>query len=478
MRTIRVSAGASVVRVCAVLLVCGAASQVPLATVSAATVEAPLTARVEHPSDDGGHEHPEHEGKDAHADHAASRSGSQQHNHDDHEQSQADEHGHLDPDEPEHGKHDHETDTDHAEHDETRRDEHGHGESGGHDHAHAEEESGEVRLRPEQLHTLGIRTERLEPRALGETLRAPGEVRLNAYASAQIAPRVDAQVIRRHARLGEHVELGQPMVTLSSVEMAEAQGNLVFAEREWLRVRQLDKTLVSDSRHLEALVTRQQARARVIAYGMTPDQVDELLQRGATRADGTFVLLAPQAGTVVSDEFVLGEVIEAGRTLFAVTDESVRWVQARMPPADAARATIHNPVRVSSGEEWLVGRVIQIHHQIDEETRTQALRVEVPDPKHQLHPGVFVDVEVHTGQGQSVMALPETAVVRSPDGDWQVFVAGDEPGAFMPKAVRVIRSTGGLAVIEGLSPGTEVVTHGAFFLASELAKGGFDPHNH
>ena len=76
------------------------------------------------------------------------------------------------------------------------------------------------------------------------------------------------------------------------------------------------------------------------------------------------------------------------------------------------------------------------------------------------------------------MALPETAVVRSPDGDWQVFVAGDEPGAFMPKAVRVIRSTGGLAVIEGLSPGTEVVTHGAFFLASELAKGGFDPHNH
>ena len=69
-------------------------------------------------------------------------------------------------------------------------------------------------------------------------------------------------------------------------------------------------------------------------------------------------------------------------------------------------------------------------------------------------------------------------MVRGPDGDWQVFVAGDEPGAFAPKKVRLVRSTGGLAVIEGLVPGTEVVVNGAFFLASELAKGGFDPHNH
>jgi cobalt-zinc-cadmium efflux system membrane fusion protein len=41
-----------------------------------------------------------------------------------------------------------------------------------------------------------------------------------------------------------------------------------------------------------------------------------------------------------------------------------------------------------------------------------------------------------------------------------------------------VRTAGGLAVIEGLAPGTQVVTQGAFFLQSELAKGGFDPHNH
>jgi len=32
--------------------------------------------------------------------------------------------------------------------------------------------------------------------------------------------------------------------------------------------------------------------------------------------------------------------------------------------------------------------------------------------------------------------------------------------------------------IIGITPNTRVVTKGAFFVASEIAKGGFDPHNH
>ena len=76
-----------------------------------------------------------------------------------------------------------------------------------------------------------------------------------------------------------------------------------------------------------------------------------------------------------------------------------------------------------------------------------------------------------------MLALPEAAVLRGPDGDWQVFIADGED-AFRPVEVEVLSTTGGLTVIEGLPAGTRVVTRGAFFLQSELAKGGFDPHNH
>ena len=120
----------------------------------------------------------------------------------------------------------------------------------------------------------------------------------------------------------------------------------------------------------------------------------------------------------------------------------------------------------------------QIHHLLDETTRTQAVRIEVPDPGHRLHPGVFVDASIMVGEGDPVLAVPESAVLRGPDGDWLVFVAVDEEGAYAPAEVDVLRTRGGLTVIEGLPPETRVVTQGAFFLQSELAKGGFDPHNH
>jgi RND family efflux transporter MFP subunit len=363
--------------------------------------------------------------------------------HDDHEHAEAAEHHGMEPD----------------------------GEGGHEDHE-------AVHLSPAQRETLGIEIQRLRSRTLGDALNTPGEVRLNAYATAQVTPRIAAQVLARHARLGETVAEGQPLVTLSSVDMAQAQGELLVAEREWRRVRRLGEKVVSERRYLEARVARQQARARVRAYGMQDGQVDGLLRGDTEQADGSFQLLAPQAGTVIRDAFIQGELVEPGRVLFEITDEHLRWVEARMPPGDATRVEVGDRARIRYHAAWLEGRVVQIHHTVDEATRTQGVRIEVPDPEHRLHPGVFVDVSVLIGAGEPVLALPESAVLRGPDGDWLVFVAGDEPGAFAPEAVELVRSAAGLAVIRGLPAGTEVVTRGAFFLQSELAKSGFDVHQH
>ena len=253
---------------------------------------------------------------------------------------------------------------------------------------------------------------------------------------------------------------------------------MVVTEREWQRLHKLRERFVSESNYLEASVARQTARSRALAYGMTPAQVDGLLQATFEHTDGTFDLLAQRSGTVIRDAFVLGEFVQPGRVLFEITDESVRWVEARMPPEEAARVSVGDRARIGYRDFWLDGRVTQIHHLLDETTRTQAVRTEVPDPDHRLHPGVFVDVEIFIGAADAVLALPEAAVLRSPDGHWQVFVAEGTEGTYRAVEVELRRTTGGLAVIEGLAPDTQVVTQGAFFLQSELAKSGFDPHQH
>jgi RND family efflux transporter MFP subunit len=344
---------------------------------------------------------------------------------------------------------------------------------------HGEEhEEGGVRLTSEQREVARIVSEPLQARDITLEIRAPGEIQLNAYATTLVAPRITAQVMERHARLGDEVEHGQPLVTLSSVEMAQAQGDLLVAEREWLRVKKLGREVVSEQRYTEARVGHEQARAQVRAYGMTEAEIERLLTTGkAELADGRFRLLAPQDGTVIRDDFIVGELVEPGRVLFEISDESVLWVEARLTPDAAARIRVNARATMVVGGRRVEGRVTQVHHALDEDTRTLGVRIEIPNPDDRLHPGLFVEVRIEGTTFEGVLAVPSDAVLRSPDGDWQVFVE-HHPGEFEPREVEVMRTTAKLTVIGGLEPGTRVVTRGAFFLQSELAKSGFEIHNH
>ncbi|HET9679850.1 MAG TPA: efflux RND transporter periplasmic adaptor subunit, partial [Gammaproteobacteria bacterium] len=128
---------------------------------------------------------------------------------------------------------------------------------------HAEEEAG-LTLDAAAREQAGIATAQVETRPLREIIQVPGEVTMNAYRSTKITPRISAQIIARHATLGDVVEKGAPLVTLSSVEMAEAQGALFLAQQEWQRVQSLGRDVVSESRYIEAQVAYQQAYARLL----------------------------------------------------------------------------------------------------------------------------------------------------------------------------------------------------------------------
>ncbi len=315
----------------------------------------------------------------------------------------------------------------------------------------------------------GIETVRVDQRALADAITAPGEVRMNVYASAQVTPRISAQIVGRHARLGETVAAEQPLVTLSSVVMAEAQGALIESDQEWNRVRNLGRKIVSDKRYVAAQVARQRAYATVRAYGMTEKQIERLLNGKGARATGEFELLSPQAGTVIRDDFVIGEVVEPGRVLYEVSDESTLWVEARLRPEHAANVRVESSARVSrDGRLWLDGKVVQLHHRLDERTRTQGVRIEVANRSDELHPGEYVDVAVRTAATRVRIAVPENSVLLMQGSPTVFKLEGDE---LHPQPVEIGESSGGWTEIEaGLVAGDEVVSQGAFLLKSLTLK--------
>ena len=357
----------------------------------------------------------------------------------------------------------------------------GHDEHGSEEAGHGDEhnEEGVVKLSPKQMKMANVQVTEIQLRTIPEVLRAPGEVKFNAYKTVKITPRIAAQVVGRSVKLGDEVKKGQRLLTLSSVEMAEAQGEYLVAHREWLRVKKLGRKVVSERRYTEAKVNWELARGRIQAYGMTLAQIDQLQKnKEAILANGIFHLLAPQAGRVLHDNFIVGERVEAGQELMVIADESLMWVEAQVRPNLAGKIKLGSAVQIVINNEKLPAKVSQINHTLNETTRTLAVRIEVPNKNDRLHPGMFVSAQIEITDEVRALAVPEAAVLRSPDGDWQVLIEGDEEGEFKAHEVELDRVTGGQAVISGIKPGTRVVTQGAFFVQSELAKSGFEVHNH
>ena len=333
---------------------------------------------------------------------------------------------------------------------------------------HGDEEDGVVALSREERIDAGIEIARAEMRTLRTTVVLPAEVVVNGYRSARVTPRIPAVVETRHVRLGDVVTSGQPLARLSSVAMAEAAGELILAAYEWRLVRELGSEAVSGRRYAEARTAQRKAMAKVIAYGLTEDQALELAGSDDIGAfAGQFDLLAPRAGTVFSDDFVIGERVEPGRVLVEIVDESTVWVEARA--AELPDVTRHDAAVVVTGDgRRIAGQVVQHHHRLDEATRTRALRIEVENVDDALHPGQFVGVELETGVADPVLAVPRSAVTML-DGRESVFrIEGDE---FHPVPITTGRGPDDWAVVRaGLEPGDMVASAGVFHLKSLLLK--------
>jgi len=310
-------------------------------------------------------------------------------------------------------------------------------------------------------------------------INAPGEVKFNSYKTASITPRISAQVVDRHVMLGEVIKKGQPVITLSSVEMAEAQGDLLVVDREWKRVKKLGKKVVSARRYTEAKVKWELSKGRVKAYGMTTRQIESLIaSEDFSSANGRFDLVASSDGTVLKENYILGQLAEPGQELMRITDEASLWVIANVSPALAYEIKVGNIASVKFNARVFPAKVAQINHSLDETTRTTGIRLLVENMDDALHPGMFVNTQIETTNHSKALVVPEAAVLRSPDGDWQVLVEQDEAGEFKGVEIELVRVSDGKAIISGIKPGTSVVVEGAFFVQSELAKSGFEIHNH
>ncbi|WP_232824671.1 efflux RND transporter periplasmic adaptor subunit [Algibacillus agarilyticus] len=333
-----------------------------------------------------------------------------------------------------------------------------------------------ITLSPKKMSLANINVESITPSFQYSAVYAPGEVKVNGYKSYVVSPRTESVIISRYAALGDSVEKGQKLVTLFSEAVSQAQADYLIAATEWYRVKRLGNKTVSESRLLQAETTYSAAYGKLIALGLTEQAINDISNKDI-KAFGQYTLVAQREGVVLQDDFIQGQRLNAGDTVMLLADEKQLWVEAKVSPNKPLELSVNSPAMVSFDGQEYRAKVIQEGHTIDPQTRTRIIRLSVDNSNHKLHSGMFVKVYFQFTTQQKVMAVPEDALLRSADGDWVVFVE-DHPGEFQAVEVELGRSLGDYREIIGIESGTRIVTQGAFFVASEIAKGGFDPHNH
>lgn len=339
---------------------------------------------------------------------------------------------------------------------------------------------GAITFLKEQQWEGGFGTEVVEQRRLRASvyatarLRPPGNQTASVRAPSEGVvhphddrfPAVGSQV-REGERLGTlRARLGQgvDMASLQSeVEQAQARARLARENLKRLRGLFDDGAVAAHRVHEAETESRvanaalKSARARLDAY------------TGGDQSAGV-PLIAPISGRLIAINTSPGEFVTSEQLLLQIAaDSGTRWLEARIPEADAHRLRQPSGAWFTEGGERKVltvgdnARLVTTGGVIDPVSRTVPVIFEFEDAEVTPLLGRGIDAQVYTGETVQAIAVPRSAIID--DGGQPVVYVQTGGESFTRRPVQLgMRGVDYIAVAAGLKAGERVVHHGAYQL--------------
>lgn len=313
---------------------------------------------------------------------------------------------------------------------------------------------GSIQIDPARLQRAGVRTAPAGQRVIAQEIQATGIVAFDETRFAVVAPRMEGWVERVHVGAsGLAVKAGEPLIDIYGPELVQLQDEHRLAREATAAPETVATFAESTLKRLQNL-------------GIAPAQIREI---AAGRYHRTLSLSSPISGVVVKKNVVLGQRFMPGDQLYEIADISSVWVVAKVFEHDlpAVRTGVVVRINVTAlPERSYKGKVSFVAPQIDPETRTADVRVNVTNDEGVLRADMFATVTIPTAAPVSVVAVPTSAIIDS--GTRQVVLVAKGSGRFEPRQVTPgARSEGYTAIREGLKEGEGVVVEAAFLIDAE-----------
>lgn len=305
-----------------------------------------------------------------------------------------------------------------------------------------------------------------------------------ALAALKIANAELEEHHKHHERTAKLLEIGavsREEYEMATTKLKTADANVVEAKNRYERaVKVAEINPVSRGEFEQAALKRQTAesdlataRQRLLLLGLSPQKVNSL--RFPSQITSEIALTAPVSGTITKRMVNQGEVVEANKELMRVTNLSNVWAIAQVYEKDLAMLRTGSGASVTTDAypgKLFRGHVTYIDPNINQETRTTQVRIELDNPGQVLKVGMYVNVAFGSmGNAERTMPTIPASAVQNINDKQIVFVATGKPNVFTIKPVRLgTENKGAFPILEGLNVGDRVVTEGSFLLRAELLK--------
>ena len=295
------------------------------------------------------------------------------------------------------------------------------------------------------------------------TNELPG--RLHAYRTAQVRARVEGVVEKRMFEEGSDVKAGQPLYQIDvgnyRSNYEAAQTDLSLAKQNLERAKQLlEAKVVSQQEYDQTEARFKQAEA---AYSKAREDWDNT--RVPAPISGRIGLSMVTEGALVGrGEATLLATIEQTDKLyvnFSQTESDIMRLQKAVKSGALKRSASTSIELVLEDDSIypLPGKLLFTNMAADPSTGSVTMRAEIPNPEHELLPGMFVTIRFPEALAENAIRVPQSAVMMSPQGQFVMVV--DAENKVGPRPVKVGNMAGTDFVISsGLLGGEQVIVNG------------------
>lgn len=336
-------------------------------------------------------------------------------------------------------------------------------------------------LSPSQLNSIKI-----EP--VGSYLfpvekEAVGNIDYDEDLSVQVFPAYQGTIIQALGELGAAVQKEQPLYTIKSPDLIQAESTLIGAaatfeltNKELARVQGLGgiaerekEQATSDQQTAEGALKA--ARDAVRVFGKTDAEIDQMI--ASRKIDPALVVRSPIPGKITSKNAQPGFWVQPGNlpAPYSVADVSIKWMLANVMESEIPLFHLGQPVQVrvmSYPDRVFKGKVSKIYETVDPNTHRVTIRSEIADPNDELHSGMLANFVIRVHDPVEAAALPANGVVREADGTMTAWVTTDRH-RFVQRIIKTgLRKDDRVQILDGLQRGELAVADGAVFLSNML----------